>query len=435
MIQKQEILAKKIKELERIGDLINAPEWLLGELRTPKTVLKMKIRASVAGKPTILNPICVLHCNPYATGASPYKGGLRYHPSVTEERLTVFGIDMIEKNALARLPFGGAKSGIPLDPSQCSETELRDITEQMTMEMLKYNIPHPDIYVPGPDIGTNPTIMFWMYVKIAEMNHFRNISNVAATVTGKPVKHNGMPGREDATSRGLLIQLKEFLRLSQLKLSYSPTIAIQGFGNVGANIVRLMKDEFPDFRVVAVSDASGGIHNPAGLSIEKMEEWQKKHKTFAGYPEASAISNKELLELQADVLIPAAIEDQITEDNAHVIRASLVYEAANEAITPEANAILYDRGIPVVPGIVANVGGVVVSFIEWSKNRGDRKHQVDFAEVKEETLSELTKIMQQVIQNVWAKSTELSCSLPDAAHILAMETIRDGLREKHSYQD
>lgn len=429
------ILVKKVTEIEHICSLMNAPDWLHDEMVTPKRVLKMGIRANVGGKPTLLTAIRVHHKNPHSTGARPFKGGTRFHPAVTEELLTVLAMDMTEKCALAGLPFGGAKGGIALDPTQCSEAELRYIVEQMVMEMLKDNIPHPDIDVPGPDVGTNPTVMFWMYNKIGEMNHLRNISNPTAAVTGKPVEYDGIPGREDATSHGLLIQLKEFIRLAKPKFSAEPRMVIQGFGNVGYNAARLAEDKQFGFKVHATSDKDGGIYNKNGLSISEVKKWYDAHNGLKGFPEADSITNKELLELQTDVLIPAAIENQITEENAHRINATMISEGGNETITPEAHEILYGRGIPVIPGIAANVGGVVVSYFEWRRNRGDRKHRVDFDEEKAWVFSELTKIMHNVIQNVWAKSEELSCSLSDAAHILAMETIRDQLRKKHSYID
>ena len=431
------MLDKKIEVIKRTAEIIRAPEWLFEELITPKRVLKMGIRANVGGKPTLLTAIRVHHRNPHATGARPYKGGTRYHPGVTEELLTVLAMDMTEKCALAGLPFGGAKGGIALDPSLCSESELRNITEQMVMEMLKDNIPHPDIDVPGPDVGTNPVVMYWMYVKIAEMNHFRNIPNATAVVTGKPVECDGIPGREDATSHGLLIQLKEFIRIAKFDFGSksAQTIAIQGFGNVGFNVARLARDRQFNFTVIAVSDKKSGLWNPKGLDIRAVKKWYDKRGNFEGYRNAEEITNGELLELETDILVPAAIENQITEENAQRVRAKIISEGANEAITPLAHQILHEQGIIAIPGIAANVGGVVASYLEWRMNRGDRKHRVDFESEKVRVSSELTKIVHSVIQNVYKKSQGLKCSLTDAAHVLAMESIRDKLREKHGYRD
>src|SRR3989338_4092688 len=426
-----EILKKKVQEIERIGGLINAPTWLIDELKTTKRVLRMEIRANVGGKLTHLTAIRVHHRNPHSTGDRPYKGGTRYHPGVTEDLLTVLAMDMTEKCALADLPFGSAKGGIAFDPTQCTQAELQKITEHMVMEMLKDNIPRHDLDVPGPDVGTNPTVMFWMYNKIAEMNHYGNPRNAAAAVTGKPINKEGIPGREDATSKGLLIQLREFLKMTNLELPSKPFLVTQGFGNVGSNIVRLSK-EF-DFLVKAVSDEHGGIYNPAGLDIKDIFNWYQEKKSFTDYPEADHITNEELLELETDILAPAAIENQITKKNASRIKAKIISEGGNEAVTSEAHQILFDRGIPTIPGIAANVGGVVVSSLEWRNNLGDHKHKVDFDDEHAWVNSELTKIMHDVIRVVWRKSEDLSCSMSDAAHIIAMEIIRDNLQSKRGY--
>jgi len=433
MAKHNNILEKKVREIKFFCEKINAPEWLIDELTTVKHVSKMQFRARINGEQKVLTAIRVRHRNPHSTGARPYKGGLRYHPEVTEELLTVLAMDMTEKCALAGLPFGGAKGGIPIDPSQCKKGELRDITEKMTMEMLKENIPHPDIDVPGPDVGTNADVMYWMYNKIAEMNHFRNIPNSTAVVTGKPLEHDGIPGRIDATAHGLLIQLKEFIRVAKINFSRTPTLAIQGFGNVGSNVALLSREKRFDFNVIAVSNQECGIYNPKGLNVEKLQAWYKKYKNFKNYPGVEKITNNELLELKTDILVPAAIENQITKENAHRLNAKIISEGANEAITPEAHSILYEQKTHVIPGIVANVGGVVVSYFEWRKNRGDRKHRVDLGEERRWVTSELTKIMKDLTHTVWVKKKENKCSIPEAAHILAIETIRDQLKIKHSY--
>lgn len=427
------ILQKKIKEIERFANKINAPSWLVDEMVTPKRVIKMGIRARNGDNKGHLTAIRVHHRNPHATGARPYKGGIRFHPGVSEELLTVLAMDMTEKCTLAGLPFGGAKGGIAFDPSKYSENEIRRIAEQMVVEMMKDNIPHPDIDVPGPDMGTNPTVMYWMYVKIAEMNQFRNIPNSTAVITGKPIEHDGIPGRSDATSHGLLIQLNEFIRLADPNLSKERTVAIQGFGNVGSNAMKLTEEDRFNFNVVAISDKNGGIYNSKGLSFKEVSDWYEKNGSLSDFPNAENISNKELLELDVDVLIPAAIENQITGDNANNIKAKIVSEGANEAINPEAHEILHDKGVHAIPGIVANVGGVVVSYFEWRRNRGDRVHAVDFDNEKAWVYSELTKIMNDTIQRVYVKSQDMKCSVSDAAHILAMEIMRDKLQKKHSY--
>jgi len=429
------ILNKKIERIKEVGKQINAPDWLIDELTIPKRVSKMQFRATVGGKRTLLTAIRVHHRNPHSTGARPYKGGIRYHPDVTEELLTVLAMDMTEKCALAGLPFGGAKGGIAFDPSLCDQHELRSITEKMTMEMLKDNIPHPDIDVPGPDVGTNSTVMYWMYNKIAEMNHFRNIPNSTAVVTGKPIEHDGIPGREDATAHGLLIQLTEYIKQAKPKISATPTLVIQGFGNVGSNLVALSQHNHFDFKVLAVSDEHGAVYNKKGLSPQKLLKWHTAHGNFTGFKDADHLTNDELLTLPCDVLVPAAIENQITTENAHAIGAKIISEGANEAVTHKASKILSEKGVVVIPGIVANVGGVIVSYFEWRMNRGDRKHQVDFIEEKRWVVKELTKIIHKITKDVLAKNKILKCSISDAAHILAMEIIRDQLRMKHNYKD
>jgi len=427
------ILQKKIKEIEATAERINAPDWLVDELTTPKRVMKMQIRVQENGETKHYTAIRVHHRNPHATGARPYKGGWRYHPGVNEELLTVLAMDMTDKCALAGLPFGGAKGGMPIDPHSKSRMVLRDITEKATMEMLKGNIPHPDIDAFGPDIGVDQEVMFWIYNKVAEMNHFRNIPNATAVVTGKPLDHDGFPGRESATARGLLMQLKEHIKIADIRLPSCPTAVIQGFGNLGSNLVKLSQEKRYALQINAVSDVQGGIYNPRGLDALKLCSWYGKNGSFVDYPDGDRVTNEELLTLQTDVLIPAAIENQITEQNFDRIRAVIVDEGGNAAVTPNAKRGLYNRGIEVIPGIEANPGGVTYSYFEWSHNRGERRHKVDHEKEALWGISELEKIMKNITHSVHAKRLESKCSLPDAAQMLAMEIICDQLRIKHGY--
>src|SRR3989344_2368201 len=283
-------------------------------------------------------------------------------------------------------------------------------------------------------MGTPSREMLWMYIVIADMTQVRNIPNVPACVTGKPVHSNGIPEREDATARGALIQIKKFLELSKQRFTAPSDLVIQGFGNVGANLVRLSAEkEFGSFNCVAVSDVSGGIHNPLGLNIPALFTWYGEHKTFSGFPDATAISNEELLTLPTDILLPAATENQITEKNADNIVARIIFEVANRAITPGAEKIFWEKGVSVISGDVANAGGVVVSFCEWSINRGMRIHEVDVSPGKSAVHTRLERIMERTLCKVVAYAEEKKCSYSCAAQDLAMLEMLTALRQKHSY--
>lgn len=435
VVSPQAMFDARLREIDRIGVAIGAPDWLIDELKRFKNIIKRSFRVRKNGGFELLTVIRVQHQNPNSTGKDPFKGGIRFHPGVTEELLRVLAMDMTFKCALANLPFGGAKGGIAIDPSQYSTLDLRDVVEQMTMELLKDRIPHPDIDVPAPDMGTNAEMMYWIENKVAEMNqYFSLIPNVPAAVTGKPVEEGGMPGREDATARGLLIQLDELLKLSGMQISPKRTTAVQGFGNVGGWAARLAESTF-GLTISAVSDKNGGIYNANGVDMAAADRWHKEHGSFAGYPHADHITNAELLTLPVDILIPAALENQITAENANDIKALIVAEGANEGITAEAHPILRANGISVIPGIVANAGGVVVSFLEWSRNRGPRPHKTEHAQLLAEAHVELDTIMRDTLRGVWVASQECGCSLPDAAQRRAMEIIWKKLKRKHSYPD
>lgn len=435
----QDVLAQKIAAIQKVCEEMNAPAWLFEELRKPKSIVKRKFRVDINGAPRVFTVIRVHHVNPFPTGACPYKGGLRFHPAVTEELLTAFAMDMTEKCALADLQFGGAKGGIALDRDSVSHSELGLITEKMAEELLKANILDPDIDVLGPDVGTDAEVMFGIYNRVSDLNQIsRRIANTAAVVTGKPVEHQGIPGREDATASGLLTQLTKYRDLSgRFKERHpKPTVAIQGFGNVGAHTARLAA--MRGYTVIAVSDVNGGLYNPAGLDIRAVDEWyngppdQPRH-TFHGFSGADAIGNSDLLALETDILILAAMEHQITKENAGAVRAWIVVEGANEGVAPDALDILAENDITVIPGIAANVGGVVVSFLEWSKNRGVRRHEVDRIPETLWVQQYLSSITEKVIRDVYRKSVEMSSTLPHAALRLAIERIYTRLKWKHRY--
>lgn len=429
------MFSDRLEQLRQYTKRANISDSIVEELSLEKDVCCTKFRPTIGGKQKSMMLMGIMHCNPHSTGARPYKGGLRFHQNVSLDLLRALALDMTEKCALAKLPFGGAKFGVPINPAEYSEDELRSITEQLTERLLIKGLLHPDIYVPGPDVGTNSKVMFWIYNKVAEWNPINKLPNVAATVTGKPLLYDGCPGREDATARGLLIMLTEYLRLAKFNfIGNRPRIAIQGFGNVGMNIARLVADEeFDKFSVSAVCDVKSGIYHPEGLCMTDVLHYYEKNKTFEGYPNehASFITSKGILYLPVDILIPAAIENQITDKNVNRVKASLIVEAANEAVTPAAEAALAFRGIELIPGIAANVGGVAVSYIEWRKNRGERHHFVDFADDLDWVRGELRKIMVNITNEIFEYSISHSVPISEAAHILALNNISENLKMKH----
>jgi len=425
------MLEENTKRLLRWCEMIHAPVWFFEELKLPKNVYQMKIRPTVGGEKVSIPAWRVHDVNPHPKGSYPYKGGLRFHPGVTQELLQVLARDMTYKCAWVNIPFGGAKGGIPIDPSQCTERELRDITEQFTVELAKNNCLHAHKDVPGPDMGVNERVMYWMLNKAGDIDVG---PPPYQALTGKPVENGGLPGREEATARGGLDALEKYLSLTQI-FSQKPTLAIQGFGNVGENLARLASSaEYGGYPILAVSDKNGGLYAENGLDISAVRAWMTEHRTIVGYPHAKAVSNEELLLLPVDILVPAALENQITDKNASQIQAKLVVELANEAVTPAAYDILADRNIPVLPGIVMNPGGVVGSFLEWSRNLGMVPHKVDMEHIYEETKRELRAIMQAPMTKLYERSKAEGRSLDDTAHVIVFEMLLEKLRKRHGYR-
>ena len=286
----------------------------------------------------------------------PSKGGIRYHPDVTLDEVRSLAMWMTWKCALMGVPFGGAKGGVVCDPKRLSRGELEGLTRRYTTEIINEIGPERDI--PAPDVGTDARVMAWIFDTYS-MNKGHSVLGV---VTGKPLSIGGSLGREEATARGALYVIAQALAEDDQGLA-GQRIAIQGCGNVGAHLARLVTDE--GALVVALSDSSGGLHAPNGLDVASVLAHKSEHGTLEGYAAADAISNDELLLLPCDVLAPCALEQVIHAGNAAGVRARLVAEGANGPITPAADEILEDAGVVVLPDVLANAGGVVVSYFEW----------------------------------------------------------------------
>ena len=288
----------------------------------------------------------------------PYKGGVRYHPEADLEEVRGLASLMTWKTALVNLPYGGAKGGVQVDPGLLSQTELNRLTRRYLLNIEHLIGPRRDI--PAPDMGTNAQTMAWMMDAYGQLH-----GHTPAIVTGKPVEMGGSLGREAATGHGVAIILQEAAKDLGLD-TQGARIVIQGFGNVGSWAARLMFDS--GCRIIAVSGVDGGVYNAGGLDITQLQEYNRMSGRVSGFAGGEQISNRELLELDCDVLVPAAIDNVITEDNANNIKAPLIMEAANHPITPAADRILSEGGVTILPDILVNAGGVVVSYFEWTQN-------------------------------------------------------------------
>ena len=335
----------------------------------------------------------------------PMKGGLRYHPDVDLDEVRSLAALMTWKTSVVNIPYGGAKGGISVDTATLSPRELELITRKFVDGI--HDLIGPDIDIPAPDMGTNDKIMAWVMNQYGKYHGFN-----PAVVTGKPVEMHGLPGREEATGRG--VGILTFKLLSRLGRKPPQTrVAIQGFGNVGSHAAKFLAEA--DYRVVAVSDVSGGYYRPAGLDIPQMLRWAIDHRgSLAGYTEADQISNEDLLELEVDLLVPAALGDVITKQNAGRIKAELIIEAANGPTDFEADDVLTARGTTILPDILANAGGVTASYFEWVQNR--QRYQWGLNRVRQE----LDHVLSDAFERVWELSVERKVSLRTAAYIIGI---------------
>ena len=338
----------------------------------------------------------------------PTKGGIRYHEDVNLGEVAALAMWMTWKCALMQLPFGGAKGGVRIDPSKLSRPELQRLTRRYTMEIV--SMIGPDRDIPAPDMGTNARVMAWiMDTYSQQVGH-----PVPEVVTGKPVVLGGAQGREEATGRGLVYLIAEAAAHLELNLK-GATAVVQGFGNVGRNAATFLSE--CGTKVIAVSDVTGGIYNPKGLMLGTVVEHLEKTGSLKGYPDAKEISNEALLELECDILVPAAMQNQITEANAERIKCKLLAEGANGPTSLEADRILERRGIFVLPDILGNAGGVTVSYFEWVQNTQE------FAWTLEETNARLHKIMTSAFQRTLLRSQRQGVDMRTAALIEGIDRV------------
>ena len=355
----------------------------------------------------------------------PGKGGIRYHPMVSEDEVSALAAFMTWKTAIADVPFGGAKGGVVCNAKELSRAEKRRVTRRFVIALDDTIGPHTDI--PAPDMYTDQETMAWIYDTFDVMHPGKNNR---AVVTGKPIELGGSLGRDEATARGCLYAAIELLRsgiVDGLESLDGATLAIQGCGNAGGTALRLFHEA--GCRVVAISDSSGGIYNKDGLDPQAVLDFKASHGTVVGLPDSKTITNDELLAIDCDILLPAAMECQVHGDNAADVRAKLIVEAANGPLTPAADRILSEKNVVVLPDIVANAGGVVVSYFEWVQNLENQQWDVD--KVNERLEKRMVRAVDNVVdcwrtldeKNHHSGNSRNAPTLRDAALVLAIRRV------------
>ncbi len=400
---------KAQKQLYKAAKEINLDHNLLKILEKPMRILKVSIPIKLDnGKTRVFTGF---RCQ-YNNSKGPTKGGVRYHPEVTEEEMVALAAWMTWKCSLLDLPYGGAKGGIICDPKKLSESELERLTRRYTTEIMPILGPHMDI--PAPDVYTTSKTMAWIMDTFSMMKGYTE----PRIVTGKPEILGGSKGRKEATGKGVAIILREFFRATKKNLK-GAKIAIQGFGNVGGHASLFLSQM--GAKIVAVSDVSGALVDPSGFNIPDLLDCVEKHACVIKHP-GKQIERDELLFQDVDVLIPSALENQIHQKNAHKIKAKVIVEGANGPTTPEADEILEQRGIQVVPDILANAGGVVVSHLEWVQALSGLFWE------EEQVIAELERKMVKSFKDVWEKAIQRNISLRCAAYLVAIERIAEVYR-------
>jgi glutamate dehydrogenase (NAD(P)+) len=348
----------------------------------------------------------------------PAKGGLRFHPDVSLDEVKALAMWMTWKCAVVNIPYGGAKGGVIVDPYSLSANELEHLTRRFATEISI--LVGPDRDIPAPDVGTNAQVMAWFMDTLSMHRGY----SVTAAVTGKPIEVGGSLGRAEATGRGVMICTVAALETMGLK-PFNQRVVVQGFGNVGSVSAKLLEEA--GCQVVAVSEDYGGIYNPLGLSVKKLFEYKAREGSLKGFPGAELVPNEDLLKIECDVLVPAALENQISSSNANDIKAKLVVEGANGPTTPEADEILRKRGVILVPDILANAGGVTVSYFEWVQDLQS------FFWSEHEINARLESIMTRSFKEVLAIRDDKKVDMRMAAYLLAVSRVAVATADRGIY--
>lgn len=356
----------------------------------------------------------------HSTALGPAKGGIRYHPNVTLDEVQTLAFWMTWKCSLLNLPYGGGKGGVKVDPSKLSKSELERLSRRFFFEISQFVGPLKDI--PAPDVNTNPQVMAW-YLDTYSMHVGYTALGV---VTGKPVELGGSVGRNEATGRGVAVVAAEACKLLGKDISKAK-VAVQGFGNVGSFSAKILQEEF-GAKIVAVSDVSAAYYDPNGIDINDLIAYRDSNKgLIEGYPKAQRIKHEELFELDVDILVPAALENSITEENADKIKAKLIVEGANGPVTPGADKILHSKGVTIIPDILANAGGVTVSYFEWVQDLQSFFWDLD------DVRNKLAKMMRAAFAEVAKTKEKYNTDFRTAAYIVAIDRVAKAVKLRGIY--
>jgi len=406
-----------LNQLDKTCKIINRNEELANLTYKESEILKHPQRITEVAIPVKMDNGCLRVFTGYRVQHSnvrgPFKGGIRFHPKVNLDEVKSLAFWMTIKCAAVNIPFGGAKGGITVNPKELSQNELEKLTRSYVRTIS--NIVGPDKDIPAPDVYTNPQIMAWF------MDEFSRIQgkNVPGVITGKPVSIGGSLGRDTATAQGGFYTLEETLRKISINKD-NITIAVQGFGNAGYNFAKIAHNA--GYKVVAVSDSKGGIYNEQGLDIEEVIIHKKNKGSVIDLPMSNNISNEEILELPVTILVPAAMENVITKDNADKIKAKVILEIANGPIALEASETLTKKDILIIPDVLANAGGVIVSYFEWVQNIRHYYWEADKVQAR------LKEKITQATNLIWETKEKYKVDMRLAAYIVAVERLREALR-------
>ncbi len=394
-------------QLRRVGDEFGIDDNLISVLSKCKKAVEVSIPTQMNdGSTKVFTGYRVTH----NVARGPSKGGIRYHPDVTLDEVKALAMWMTWKCALANIPFGGAKGGVIVNPKALAPRELERMTRRFTSEIINEIGPEKDI--PAPDVGTDSRVMAWIFDTYS-MNKGHSVLGV---VTGKPLAIGGSLGREEATARGALYVLRGAARKRTLNLN-GATAAVQGFGNVGSYLARFLVQD--GAKVVAISDSAGGVHNPNGIDVEAAFARKRETGSIGGLPGTDPISNDDLLLLDVDVLAPCALEQVISESNADRVKAKIVVEGANGPVTPAADEILEQNGVLILPDILANAGGVIVSYFEWVQGLQEYFWKED------EVNAKLNDIVTRAFNETWALHESKGVPMRLASYGLAVQRVAE----------